>query len=767
VSHPENTAGQGGVAFAHIDESTLSPEQLEALQWRREVYKGDTMRQLTLRAVVTGMLLGSIVSITNIYVSLKTTWSIGATITAAIVAFAIFKGLEKVSARVRNKPYTVLENYMMASTACSAGYMNAAGLGAAIPALYMIVPDVQFSWWQLMLWLWAVAVMGLFMAGPLKRRLINIEKLPFPTGTAAAETIMSLHATGEGAMRKAKVLLIALATSGLIAFWSEFLSRITLFFGKAADLADDASLKVWGMTQDGWNRFLYPDTLALWWGPAAKSLLERTAIGWNATPLYLAFGGIIGMRVGLALLIGSIFFFGVLPASFEDDIVRLHNQVHSPEDRTPKEVGRLAPQVEVIHPQRGSLLPAYLSSVYLNTRATAEQRRQVLDAVKKSGNGPDLKANLELLGATEIVLFAGTEDEKTETLLVPAGKVLGYKGIVAWALWPSTALMVAAGLTAFLLQWQTILRALGGFVGGFTGRKKAKEFDPLADIETPAWWFWAGVGSAGLLCVILGRSIFGIEYHMGVFAVLLTFVLAIVAARATGETDVNPVGAMGKITQLSVAAIPHTNTLVSPLQTNLMTASITAGAATHSSELLQDLKAGYILGGNARKQTIAQFFGTFAGVIACVPVFQVLIRQTDANGNPLLGSDALPAPAALVWKGVAELLDKGFATLPDSAKWGMAIGAAAGVIITVMQKYCPKKVTFWLPSPIGLAVAGVVPANNSIMMFLGALLVWWWRRRKQEQADTYSVSIASGLIAGNALVSVLVILIAALVVAMK
>ncbi len=210
-----------------------------------------------------------------------------------------------------------------------------------------------------------------------------------------------------------------------------------------------------------------------------------------------------------------------------------------------------------------------------------------------------------------------------------------------------------------------------------------------------------------------------------------------------------------------------TSTAVSPLQTNLMTASITAGAATHSSELLQDLKAGYLLGGNARKQTIAQFFGTFAGVIACVPVFQVLIKQTDSMGNMLLGSDELPAPAALVWKGVAELLEQGFATLPESAKIGMVIGLIAGVVITVMQKYCPKKVVFWLPSPIGLAVAGVVPANNSIMMFLGALLVWLWRRKKKEQADSYSVPVASGLIAGNALISVLVILLAALVVALK
>ena len=81
------------------------------------------------------------------------------------------------------------------------------------------------------------------------------------------------------------------------------------------DIITSAREEVWGMAQETWDRFLYPDTLPLWLGGAAKSLLERTSIGWNATPLYLAFGGIIGMRVGLALLIGSILFFGVMPAS--------------------------------------------------------------------------------------------------------------------------------------------------------------------------------------------------------------------------------------------------------------------------------------------------------------------------------------------------------------------------------------------------------------------------------------------------------------------
>ena len=61
---------------------------------------------------------------------------------------------------------------------------------------------------------------------------------------------------------------------------------------------------------------------------------------------------------------------------------------------------------------------------------------------------------------------------------------------------------------------------------------------------------------------------------MGVFAVFMSFFLAIVACRAAGESDITPAGAMGKITQLMFGAIAPSN-----MATNLMTAGVTSGAA--------------------------------------------------------------------------------------------------------------------------------------------------------------------------------------------
>ena len=183
-------------------------------------------------------------------------------------------------------------------------------------------------------------------------------------------------------------------------------------------------------------------------------------------------------------------------------------------------------------------------------------------------------------------------------------------------------------------------------------------------------------------------------------AVAITFILSVVAARATGETDITPIGAMGKITQLTYGVVAPTN-----ITTNLMTASITAGAASQSADLLTDLKAGYLIGTNPRRQTIAQFFGVLAGVLVCVPIYTIIVRtpvfdpkapsgQVASQGKnraPPIWRDAesprgtgasatltgpekdnsankiqtnlltkeFPAPSVAVWKSVAELLAEG------------------------------------------------------------------------------------------------------------
>jgi len=103
--------------------------------WLDNVYAGDDAVQLTPRAVVTGMLIGGLMSVSNLYVGLKTGWGLGVTITACIIAYAVFSALERIVPAWRNRHFTILENYTMSSAASAAGYMSSAGLVSAIPAL--------------------------------------------------------------------------------------------------------------------------------------------------------------------------------------------------------------------------------------------------------------------------------------------------------------------------------------------------------------------------------------------------------------------------------------------------------------------------------------------------------------------------------------------------------------------------------------------------------------------------------------------------------
>jgi uncharacterized oligopeptide transporter (OPT) family protein len=185
-----------------------------------------------------------------------------------------------------------------------------------------------------------------------------------------------------------------------------------------------------------------------------------------------------------------------------------------------------------------------------------------------------------------------------------------------------------------------------------------------------------------------------------------------------------------------------------------MTACITSGAASHAADLLTDLKSGYLLGGNPRKQTISQLFGVVAGTLISVPAYLFVVQANPER----LGSAELPAPAAKVWEGVARLLAKGLDALPAGALEAIAIGAALGVVLTLLEEFAPKRWKPWIPSTTGLGIAGVIPAFNSIAMFVGALVAWLAAKRSPQAAETYTVPVSSGLIAGESLMGVAIIL---------
>jgi OPT family oligopeptide transporter len=249
------------------------------------------------------------------------------------------------------------------------------------------------------------------------------------------------------------------------------------------------------------------------------------------------------------------------------------------------------------------------------------------------------------------------------------------------------------------------------------------------------------VGFLGLAW--LGHQTFGMPYWQTAVAVLLSFALALVACRVTGETDTTPVGAMGKITQLIFGALSPGNVNV-----NLMSANITAAAAGSSADLLTDLKSGYLLGAHPRKQFIAQFAGIFVGTLVSVLSFRLLVP--DAS---VLGSDQFPAPAAQTWRAVALALSEGIAALGPVKIWSIAIGGLVGVILTLLPRIFPAQ-EHLIPSPAGLGLAWTFHWYYGLLFFIGAALGWWMQKKHPKWSEEFTFPVASGWIAGESLMGV-------------
>ncbi len=608
-------------------------------KWLREVYQGDNVPQLTVRAVVMGLLLGSFMAFSNLYVGLKTGWGLGVAITACIMSWAIFKALRPI---LGSEP-SILENNCMQSTASAAGYSTGSTLISAFGA-YMMINKTLPPWPIIMALVFSLAMLGVFMAIPMKRNMVNIEQLPFPSGMAAAETLRSLYTAGEEAIKKARSLFAGIGVGAIIAFLRDGMADFTERF-KWGSWAGWLTLPNFLPVSD-WLKKAGATNAAIVFDPKGYTF------SFELSTILVGAGAIMGIRVATSMLVGAFLCYGVL-----------------------------AP---IMHHTAGA------------------EGHMVIE-------------------------------------------VLGYRSIVSWSVWGGVSLMTTAALLNFGLQWRTLARALSGVGAMFKKKDESTPNDPLERIEVPSSWFLIGTGVAGALCVLINWYAFHIAIWLGALAVVISAVLAIVACRATGETDTTPIGALGKITQLTYGLLIPQN-----ITANLMTANVTASIASASADLLTDLKSGYLLGANPRKQFLAQFFGVFAGTLVAVPGFFLLVP----NAN-VLGGDKFPAPSAQVWKAVAELLGKGVHSLDPTALWAMAVGGALGIVITLLEKAFPKH-RHLIPSPTGIGLAFVIPAWNSMSMFLGALIAWVLEKKRPATAETYTIPVASGIIAGESLMGVFV-----------
>jgi uncharacterized oligopeptide transporter (OPT) family protein len=561
-----------------------------------------------------------LMALSNVYVVLKTGFSLGLALTSCLMAYGVFEVMGR--ARIVSRPLGILENNAIGSIASAAGFMTGGGNMAAIPAL-LVVTGSTLAPLPMMSWFAVVAAMGVFAAIPIKRLLINVEQLPFPSSVAAAETIRALHEADAGPLQ-ARTLL----RTGLISAAFTFLRSSKLAWLRSVTFP---------------GRIDWPFTIA--GNPAAS-----WSFGLDASLMLLGSGALMGPRTGWSLMLGSILGFGVL--------------------------------------------------------------------------APWLVAH----GVVTTVAFGA---------------------LVKVTLWPGAAMLVAAGFVSLSFQLAGMMK---WFVATLRKSRRAKrlEADPLRDIECPASWFWLGFLVTSPFAVWMMSHFFAIPLWAALLAIPLALFMGVVAARVTGETDITPTKALGPATQLFYGVL-----LPGQVTANIMSANVTGGVGLHAADLLSDLKTGRLLGANPRQQLIGQLVGVVAGAMVVVPAFQLLVPRAD-----VLGTEALPAPAVLVWAAISRALASGVGGLPIGVGWLVAIGAISGTALALLERFLPPRVRPFIPSASATGVAMVLPASMTATMCLGAAVGYLWRRHAST-AKPLLIPAAAGAIAGESLMGILLAMLVA------
>ena len=258
--------------------------------WLNNVYRGN-MPQLTLRSAIAGMMIGGVLSLTNLYISSKTGWSLGVGITSVILAFATFKVLARLGL---GKEFTVLENNAMQSIATAAGYMMGP-LTVSLTA-YMMMTNTVIPMYVTFLWLIMGSILGVLFAFPLKRRFINDEQHPFPEGRAAGVVMDGLHAEGgQEGMLKAKLLAVTGVAAALLKVCqsSAIMEKVKLGFLAIPEFLDD---------------WIYKYVTPRIAGIELRELTIRAETDF----VMMAAGGLMGVRTAIALMVGAVINYCVL-----------------------------------------------------------------------------------------------------------------------------------------------------------------------------------------------------------------------------------------------------------------------------------------------------------------------------------------------------------------------------------------------------------------------------------------------------------------------
>jgi uncharacterized oligopeptide transporter (OPT) family protein len=316
--------------------------------------------------------------------------------------------------------------------------------------------------------------------------------------------------------------------------------------------------------------------------------------------------------------------------------------------------------------------------------------------------------------------------------------------ILLYIMWPGIAALIAGGMTTLALRWRSLLSTF----------RSLRAADATSG-DLPLRWVSLGalVSATGL--VAAQSAFFGTPVWHSVLAILLALPLGLVALRVLGETNWGPISTMANLTQAVFGFVAPGS-----LQASMVSSGVTASVAAESEGIIQDFKAGKMIGSTPRVLTYMQLLAIPVGALALAYAYPLL---RDTYG--IVGDHAqLSSPASARWVGFAKIVTQQLSgdgpLSPEAAmrlawmKMSFSVGALIGIVFTLLeQKPAWRK---YVPSPTGMGTGVIIPISAVTVMFAGALADWLWQRAKPAQHRQYSIAAASGFIAGEAIVAVII-----------
>ena len=670
----------------------------------------------TFRGVAVGILIGVIICFSNTYFGLQTGWVSGMAMPASLIGFAMFKSLS----RYLVLPFTPVENVLVQTVAGAVGTMPL-GLGfvGVMPSLQFLLKDnegapIDLSLWRLIVWGVGLCLFGVVFGVPLRKQVIIRERLKFPSGTATALMISVLHGGAKSDEAKDREI----ETQGTEE--REELLRESGRDGQPAP-ADEQDLRA------DWKRQIRLLTVAFG-GSGAYTLIQYfipilhklpifgtyLANTWvwtlNPSPAYVGQGIIMGPATTFHMLLGALVGWAVL-----SPIAKNKGWAPGPVDDW--ETGSKGWIVWVS--LAIMLADAVVNLGWLVLRPTLLYGPDWLRAAKEHYHN----------SSSMFDLFFGKQ----------------LTGYVALAPNPT----ISPSPTAKL--------------------HKTSSDEPPDDVPphhlVSNRTVLISLPLTLIICVVCIHITFGayIPIRLNILAIFLALILSIMGVRALGETDLNPVSGISKLTQLVFALItptgPHAN---HSIIINLLAGAVSEAGALQAGDILQDLKAGHLIGASPKAQFYGQLVGSVVGAFVSAAVYKLYVSVYPIPG------DLFAIPTAYVWIFTARLVTG--EGLPPMAWQCALLFGAIFVATTALRIYLLAhkeskpwcgNLHAWIPGGIAVAVGMYNTPSFTLARTVGGIISLCWIQWKAH-GETRVIVLASGLILGEGVVSIVNLVLASL-----